>query len=738
MGHRSITRQASGLGLGGLLLLAMAGPVGAVDPIAGRPLPDEPPIVPLPHAWAAIVVDLDTDGAHELLTVGPDPAQPVRAAVTAGWIAADGSVAHANSAPLPEPAGVGPPPDETAVVLMRARRAGSDVALLATGRLSTAGDPCCAVWDVSTTGRELELLRVADLVREPQQLVALDMDADGTDEIFVTSRISAATVGLSLLRWTGADFDTAELTIPNMSAASFTILDAGETDGRPGEEVLLTGSATLGSDVLFRIGLRGGEIDIERAETGARPPGDSGFASVQVLETDAGPAIVASDGYGSMDLWSWPPDGEPTPLASHGTIQGALAVLGTGPGARLFTVSTPFLLGPQLAQYRLATWPGSPIEPGSEPLLVELDRRASSFVETTASHRMALEPPRPDPFVGRLPGGLPGGRAALAWAGQLITPDAPSGSPMALLPGMEPIGAVGPDGAWLALRPVRTAPRCCFHGWLPGPDVARPVRPSDFSPEAGPPHLVATATVLEPEADDATLAPTWYGAATDRGGPGPVRVGTDPVEAEIEGPEGTRVWWSVLDPAPGSGPTDPSEPRSVLIGPSGSVRGTVLDAAVTASPSYRELTLRMWAVTPAGHGYAGSWAVTLDREPPPITLTVPPLVDLDPTIAGIADGAVSLTVAGRPVPMAADGSFTVAVSAGLLPTAVRVVAVDDLGNRAEHIVERVWGVDYRRIPLVPLAVAATIGVGILLYLRRPRGGTRHPPADVGTFEELGG
>jgi hypothetical protein len=67
-----------------------------------------------------------------------------------------------------------------------------------------------------------------------------------------------------------------------------------------------------------------------------------------------------------------------------------------------------------------------------------------------------------------------------------------------------------------------------------------------------------------------------------------------------------------------------------------------------------------------------------------------------------------------------------------------VVAVDDFGNRGEHVVERVWGVDYRRIPLVPMAVAATIGVGILLYLRRPRGGARHPPAGVGTFEELGG
>jgi hypothetical protein len=304
---------------------------------------------------------------------------------------------------------------------------------------------------------------------------------------------------------------------------------------------------------------------------------------------------------------------------------------------------------------------------------------------------------------------------------------------VALLPGLEPLGTVGPDGAWLVIAPGGNRPFCCRYGWQPGPDVVRTTGHLRF-----PLYLAATASVLEAEADDGRLAPTFHGVAPDPGRPGALRVGTDPVTAEIEGPAGTTVWWSALGSRADDAAPDPRDPRNAQIGPSGSVRVTVFDPAATAGPSDREITLRMWAVTPAGHGYAGSWPVTVDREPPPITLTDPPLVDFEPSVAGITNGAVSLTVDGEPVLVAADGSFTVAVNAGLLPTGIRVVAVDDFGNRAEQMVERVWGLDYRRLPLIPLAVASTLAAGLLLYLRRPHGGGRPPPGEVGTFEEMDG
>ena len=52
---------------------------------------------------------------------------------------------------------------------------------------------------------------------------------------------------------------------------------------------------------------------------------------------------------------------------------------------------------------------------------------------------------------------------------------------------------------------------------------------------------------------------------------------------------------------------------------------------------------------------------------------------------------------------------------------------------------RVWPLDYRQLPFVPIVVLVTVAAGVVLFLRRPDAGpNRRTPDDGSTFEEIGG
>jgi hypothetical protein len=63
-----------------------------------------------------------------------------------------------------------------------------------------------------------------------------------------------------------------------------------------------------------------------------------------------------------------------------------------------------------------------------------------------------------------------------------------------------------------------------------------------------------------------------------------------------------------------------------------------------------------------------------------------------------------------------------------------------VGNRTERLVTRVWPIDYRQLPWVPIAVLLTLTAGAVLFLRQPesRAGRRLTPEDESSFEEIGG
>ena len=77
------------------------GRVGAVEPHRGSPLPAEPPAVVLSDsAAAAIVFDIDADGAREIVAVVPSDLDERLAAVRAWTIFDDGTAEASGQAPI--------------------------------------------------------------------------------------------------------------------------------------------------------------------------------------------------------------------------------------------------------------------------------------------------------------------------------------------------------------------------------------------------------------------------------------------------------------------------------------------------------------------------------------------------------------------------------------------------------------------------------------------------------------
>ena len=718
-----------------LLVGAIATPAAGVEPIIGVPIPDEPPAVELAEvATGALAFDLDGDGTNELVGVVADAEAQGLLAVQAWWVTADGTVEQSNQVRARRSASVdeilagrgrqGIDRDDMIAVhideaarLVVVQRDGRDVVLLATmGAPSEFNVPCCfTVWDLESPSRgQVDLRLVADPQRLGVEFTPVDFDADGTDELLVLEGPINDSEGdildVSLLRWTGERFARTGFTIPFIASCCTTIMDVGDTDGRPGEEVLLTGAGSNLAPGLLRVSTRGGTPHVERTEIGE-------VAAARALGLSTGPAIVVADGFSSLFTWSWPTDRQPERLAFRTTGGAPVAVFSSGDESRIFVT-------PSVPPSALLALPGD-LGGGVGPTTTfGRDTRAGSFSAAFGGDT-DFDPP---PFFGVLPGGAPGASEAYAFAGSWVTPDPDpevmaTATRMALLPGLEPMGRVGADGEWMALLsnfgPVE------FFGF----PILRPELDMLRAREIGQLTLVTTAAVFEPEADLGRLYPTWTGVAPDPEHLGSYIVGNEAVEAEIHAPPGTEVRWRTR----GGGGT-----ATVL--PNGVVNVRLLEAAGPNAPDGSGTTASIALLTPAGHAYSETWRISVYRQPPDLGIRDDPaLVDLSPTLSGETLPGSTLTVNGASVPVAEDGSFSVPVEVGVLPTELRLVVVDPVGNRTERVVTRVWPVDYRRLPFVPIAVLLTVAAGVILYLRKPDpGSSRRKPDDGSTFEEIGG
>jgi hypothetical protein len=693
----------------GLLAAGSVLPVAAVEPIPGRPLPDEPPVTRLTEvAIASLVVDLDDDGSREVVAVTELDEIRGFAAVQAWWVDADGSVTPSNQAEISEGRIDDP------AHLFTVRRLGRDVPMASSigGAPDTTQGCCLTIWEITSSERgEVAVEPLVELHSWAPELIVADLDADGTDELLVIEPDpdppSAGTGTTALLRWDGSTYRVTRPTIlGGMNVPSF--LDAGDADGVRGEDVLFVDHAPDGLAArLTRVALRGGALVREDV-----PVTPTGFYAARILSLQDGPAILTtSDGF--VSLMRWRRDATPEETEQSNRFIMPLAVLGSGPETLVLTTT----------QFASSVTALQVFRPGTEEwTVVGGDLRADVLANGSFSGISTSAPGWT--HAGLVPGGFPGTPETFVFSGRRLVPtpgraDEYMVEPMALAAGRTIVGTAGPGSAFTLLSTSPSflqsqSPRVVAVG---------------ASREIGSLDLAATASILEPEAEGGALEPTMRGVASDPDRPNQLIVGREAVEFDIEAPPGSRVWWS--------GSTDDD---AVTVGADGTARIPLLEPAGDEVADGERFARRIWVVTPVGHTYLGSWVIRVSRQPPDLAIDDDvPIVDLAPVIEGQTSPGASLTINGDAAPIADDGTFRVPVTVGIGPTEIRIVVTDSVGNQSERLVTRVWPLDYRRLPWVPIVLAALFVVAGLLYVREPGARPRGGPQDGdSTFEEIGG
>lgn len=289
----------------------------------------------------------------------------------------------------------------------------------------------------------------------------------------------------------------------------------------------------------------------------------------------------------------------------------------------------------------------------------------------------------------------------------------------AALPGMVPIGLIGPNGSWMALADVPQFSVANRNVTVDHYQVGETARVS----------LAPLEQVLSPEAEDGTLHPRLVGAVPDPArAPDELLTGPAGFRAEVEVPPGSRLFVAPL----GEGfRIDPS-----WVGRADDGHAVV---PVAVFPGRDTFNVRAFVVTPAGHGYTIAWHVTVLSEPPPIEASAEwAPFGFDVPLHGSTDAQATVLVNGAAVAVAADGSFAASVLAPPWPTRVVVEAIDRVGNRTTTTMSVVGLLDYRQLPWVPIIVGLTVVAAVALFLFAPRlrppTGTAHP--DDGTLEEI--
>jgi hypothetical protein len=700
--------------------LAAPGPMRAAAPPEAVPLPDEPGAHELEGlAFGAVVADLDGDGVRELVRLVSEAGAGGRLGIDAWHIGANGTATAIGAQRLRRgasvdevidgfrqidrdqmlPVGI----DEPAqfVIWHDGTRERLLVATIGTTDLPVA---CClTVWAVGI-GRDggLSLTLLANTQDNATSVRAVDLDGDGTDELFVTQQPAAASptqVPVRALRWESGRFR--QLRGQFIAPPGWQAFVPGETDGRPGSEVLISADRVDDGPgaLLYRIWLAADGIQVE-----SEPVSDRG--QLAAVSTRNGPRLVlVPPETGSILELEWAPGALIRRVAAVAVSGQLLGVLRDGDDARVLVAA-------------------------ERDVLASLDPAGSVFEAqfvTTMSAAALRFTGRLSAYSGPLPGGLPGGTPAFVFGGQLITAaeGVASGGPpavaqMASLPGIVPIGVLGAGGAWMALLPIA------------GYDVARdggPLIPRTLIP-AAPITLAPTSLVLSPERDDGALRAGLPEITTAANGTS-LLSGSDSIQIEVAAPVGSRV---IVDAGL---PPSLRPARAELTLRNG--RGRVALPATKDEAAAGRLRLSVVVVTPAGHGYGEVRTVELRLRPPPLEVAAAawPL-SFEVPVSGVTAPDARVTVDGRQVQVGDAGRFTADVGGGLLPREVRVEAIDPVGNASQQMVSVVAPADYRRLPWIPIVVGLTLLAGGFLLLRVPRARAQvaQEPGDDARLEEI--
>jgi hypothetical protein len=415
-------------------------------------------------------------------------------------------------------------------------------------------------------------------MRSAEQVRAVDMDADGTDELVVTAPrqdVNPDVLPIAVLKWDGQRFTSQSAQLGALGGGP--LIPLGDSDGLPGDEMGLV-RETQTSAVLHRIAL--GPTGRVRVETASLPFGGS---LVGIAGPNGGRLVLGDDIRRSV-LLRWPGGGRIKTLGGPGAMGVPIAAVGDGANVALVEVRNPQRLDVLGPDFRAIHTGVTPSEADT------LFRRGG--VAT---------------YVGPLPGGMAGSPAYL-FHGRLVRAAGGSAAGVivtnvATMPGMVPIGLFGRQSGLMALAsPVSLGVEVGLDATREGGQLSQPAGRLRST------VIVVTnaTTALAPEVDDGTLQPDPQGSVRVEARvfvPTLLAGGTFVVP--VVGPPGTQLRLEVGDVV-----------TLERINRSGDVNLRV------KADDYEDgdrLRATLLAVTPSGQGYGSSWNVVIRTRPPALS-----------------------------------------------------------------------------------------------------------------------
>lgn len=694
-------------------LIAVAALAHGGGPVRGAE-PQQPVVLPGSSA-VAVVADLDDDGNREVVRIVSDPdgsSSRVEAWQIVGesWQVTDATWRSVTSTELPTPGFAGP------VTLVPVRVDGRERVLLATSRVDLSdayGQSCCLeLHDVTLADGTLEIRPMPSAGGPAGQVIAADLDADGTDELVMyevrfTDREGPEgpeTTHLAVLQRTGNGWETR---FSMEEAGAFVSLRIGESDGVPGDEVLV-GPGRSGR--VQRLTLTDGEMvtDFISLGTGEDFGAVHGIADGRIVVGNAG----------MLEVLRWPRGATAERVGRLTAPTSYLAfVLGAGSDALVVTPADPGFGG---ASRNAMTVSDLSLRPLTEVQASALGSDLRDLLYRPSGAGAYNLSRSVDPAVGPVPGGWTDGRDAFIHAGLLLRAGGPSGfdvTPMRTLVGTRPLGLAGPGNAWLLTADAMYAP--------PGAGYLMYGVPAD-----GPGMVLTPVDGLLRADDEAEVGPVEFRNAVEiasDAGTSTLLAHRDGFEASISAPSGSVVVsadgdvWDAQPVESGSVTLEVRPPRR-------------------ARAENREFERLVLVIGPDGTATARQWQGTFLAEPPDLTAaaeTEP--FSLRSTVSGRISDAMTVTVDGMPAEVNRFGAFRVQVDAPIWPRDVTVVAADPFGTeRIEHI-EIVGFLDYRGLPWIPIVGVLTVALGVLLFVRTPRHRPLQLAADGdGRLEDIDG
>jgi hypothetical protein len=617
---------------------------------------------------------------------------------------------------------------------------------------------------VTWTGEELRRDRVAGVRALIDDAGVSDVDGDGTRELVLaqtaTRRGGPTCQGSRVLTLDPATLGVLyEFTLQNIRLAAGAL---GNLDGEPGDELVASafsncpagpGSAERAMAVAVR--LRDGESLFGQGTT----PADlvaawSGWPLIADLEQDGRPEVLLGSLMGLTVLSpqaGWTVDAVPS-------LPGVLLGAARGPGGTVVAAAT----GDRLSAGRLRAtsvgWRADPVGGRDEASAgsvqwdaAAVDRRSSwlsarpLILPSTADRdceelivplaALRCDPgtgawrlaPAPAWFATRIvaalgPGGpSPGGflvAHADAWPGvpsRLVAP-----APLASAHGTA-VWRNGPSGAFSLHEVSGTIDSLAAPGSAPSVVPVLTGDPPALEAQSAVGSRLVLAIAPGPAATTAAAEAPSLHRLLARGSPPDGELSLHRIEPAQEAGTGTAP----PDPESGNGSV-----RVPLL-PSGSVEDGTWSATAIAIDAVGNVS----AAT--GQRVSTDYAAPrLALEPSMLTAPWP----FQATLSGVTEPGVDVSVAGRPVDVAADGSFSVDAVLAPWPQRLELRARDVAGNETVVRPDVVGGFDYRRLPWIAILVGGVLLWATVAGIRTLRRPTSPRPAaaatDAPTLEEL--